>query len=147
MKKSPNGDGGNTASPRPASLTGSTRSSLQGSLIAEAAAKAAAQSGKNGQVASGPVKVTDIKTPEEATGIKSPEPESWTVEIESDNALIWMNGKESHYPESGHVESTPVPVAAAAVSAGKFSHFRVSLYQLAFSFLTKVSFLPVLALY
>lgn len=117
-KKSPS-DGANQASPRPASLTGSARSSLQGSLIAEAAAKAAAQTSKNGDIVSGPVKVTDIKTPEEATGIKSPDPESWTVEIESDNALVWMNGKESHYPESGHVDSTPVPVTAAAVSAGK----------------------------
>ena len=93
-------------SPRPASLTGSTRSSQHESLIAEAAAKAAAATA----APPGPVKVTDIKTPEEATGIKSPEPESWTVEIEPENSLIWTNGKDHKSKTSHTVDSAPVPV-------------------------------------
>lgn len=102
-------------SPRPASLTGSTRSSQHESLIAEAAAKAAAASTS---APSGPVKVTDIKTPEEATGIKSPEPESYTVEIEPENALVWTNGKDTNNKTSHTVDSAPVPVTSAALSAG-----------------------------
>lgn len=108
-------------SPRPASLTGSTRSSQHESLIAEAAAKAAAATAANQshRATGGTVKVTDIKTPEEATGIKSPEPESWTVEIEPENALIWTNGKD-HSKNNHTVDSAPVPVTSAAVSAGMY---------------------------
>jgi hypothetical protein len=39
---------------------------------------------------SGPVRTTQVKSPEEITGVKSPSPESWTVPI--DKGLNWMNG-------------------------------------------------------
>lgn len=38
-----------------------------------------------------PLRTTDVKSPEELTGIKSPSPESWKVSIEK-GGLNWVNG-------------------------------------------------------
>jgi len=47
-------------------------------------------------LADGPVKTTEIKSPEEVTGVKSPSPESWTVQMDTGGALTWMNGTVAH---------------------------------------------------
>lgn len=35
------------------------------------------------------VPLTHVRTPEEVTGVKSPDPENWTVPIESSERLQW----------------------------------------------------------
>ncbi len=61
---------------------------------------------------SGPVRTTQVKSPEEITGVKSPSPESWTVPI--DKGLNWMNGEtptnfDAKYNSSaGAIKPTPV---------------------------------------
>jgi hypothetical protein len=66
-------------SPRPTSLTGSVNNNNNN------------QEKPIPVLPSGPVKTTQIRSPEEITGIKSPSPESWTVPIEG--GLNWMNGE------------------------------------------------------
>lgn len=48
----------------------------------------------------GPVKTTEIKSSEEVTGVRSPSPESWTVELDTGDPLKWLNG---NVPHTGHV--------------------------------------------
>lgn len=45
---------------------------------------------------SGPVATTKIRSPEEVTGVKSPSPESWTVPIDTNANLNWINGQVPH---------------------------------------------------
>lgn len=39
------------------------------------------------------VPLTTVKSPEEVTGVRSPDPESWTVPLEIGKGLHWMDGK------------------------------------------------------
>lgn len=64
----------------------------------------------------GPVKTTDIKSSEEVTGVKSPSPESWTVEIDTGDPLNWLNG---NVPHTGHVIANEI--AANGLLSGPIS--------------------------
>lgn len=49
------------------------------------------------------VPLTTVKSPEEVTGVRSPDPESWTVPLEIGKGLHWMDGKT---PGSASTEDT-----------------------------------------
>lgn len=41
----------------------------------------------------GPVPLTTVKSPEEMTGVKSPDPETWTVPLDTGRGLEWTDGQ------------------------------------------------------
>ncbi|XP_074599662.1 uncharacterized protein LOC141854023 [Brevipalpus obovatus] len=57
--------------------------------------------GLNGEVGlmkvldEGPVKTTEIKSPEEVTGVKSPSPELWKVQVDTGANVNWTDGSEN----------------------------------------------------
>ncbi|XP_055953980.1 uncharacterized protein LOC129989456 isoform X4 [Argiope bruennichi] len=55
----------------------------------------AKMNGEHTPVMKAPAKVplTTVKSPEEVTGVRSPDPESWTVPLEIGKGLHWMDGK------------------------------------------------------
>ncbi len=93
------GNGG-PKSPRPTSLTANDNSKNNSGHVSIP------------PLPSGPVRTTQVKSPEEITGVKSPSPESWTVPI--DKGLNWMNGETptnfgaKHNSNSGAIKPTPV---------------------------------------
>ena len=78
-KQSDKGNGG-PKSPRPTTLTTSGNGKNEKEKPKE-----------KPPIPSGPIRTTQIKSPEEITGVKSPSPESWTVPI--DRQLNWINGE------------------------------------------------------
>lgn len=45
-------------------------------------------------IQSGPVRITDIKSPEELSGIKSPPPENWLISVDQ-KTIDWTNSNQS----------------------------------------------------
>lgn len=66
------------------------RSSRPNSLVAGLNGDIGFPLGKD--VPEGPVKTTEIKSPEEATGVKSPSPEHWKVQVETGAKIDWTEG-------------------------------------------------------
>ncbi|XP_076358667.1 uncharacterized protein LOC143251158 [Tachypleus tridentatus] len=58
----------------------------------------------------GHVPLTRVKSPEEMTGIKSPDPESWTVPLETGPGLEWMNGQTP--TDGGRATSPPMLISS-----------------------------------
>lgn len=95
-----------TAAPK---TNGNAKSSSDGKAVPKAVNKASAKSVAGGkqqpsstetppsskvfdsEPKSVPLRTTQVKSPEELTGIKSPSPESWKVSIEK-GGLNWVNG-------------------------------------------------------
>lgn len=63
---------------------------------------------------SGPVQLTTVRSPEEVTGMKSPDPESWTVPIETGKGLEWTDG-QTPGEEPVRAKSPPVLLASKPV--------------------------------
>ncbi|XP_067135893.1 fibrous sheath CABYR-binding protein-like [Centruroides vittatus] len=70
----------------------------------------------------GPVQLTTVRSPEEVTGVKSPDPESWTVPIETGKGLEWTDGQtpgeepvRAKSPPA--VPSKPVEIIPSAVNS------------------------------
>ncbi|GIY85885.1 nuclear protein MDM1 [Caerostris extrusa] len=51
------------------------------------------------------VPLTTVKSPEEVTGVRSPDPESWTVPLEIGKGLHWMDGKT---PDGVQAKGPPI---------------------------------------
>ncbi|XP_022246666.1 microtubule-associated protein futsch-like [Limulus polyphemus] len=58
----------------------------------------------------GHVPLTRVKSPEEMTGVKSPDPESWTVPLETGPGLEWMNGQTP--TDGGRATSPPMLISS-----------------------------------
>ncbi|XP_053208534.1 uncharacterized protein LOC128392528 isoform X2 [Panonychus citri] len=87
--RSPNTSDDQTRSPRPNSLVSSITTTNGGSGL----------SSPPGIISDGPVKTTEIKSPEEVTGVKSPSPELWRVAIDTGADINWTEAK----PASGNL--------------------------------------------
>ncbi|KAI1296559.1 hypothetical protein HDE_04938 [Halotydeus destructor] len=96
-KGSPRSPKSGERSPRPTTFPGSGISSFATTPTNGECVKATAPETKNTpRMPEGPVKTTDIKSPEEMTGVKSPPPETWAVELDNGSPLNWTNGKVDH---------------------------------------------------
>ena len=114
-KKTPT-DNGNEGpkSPRPTTLNmGNDNSTVNGND------KSVSQpQQKRPPLPSGPIRTTQVKSPEEITGVKSPSPESWTVEL--DKGLTWVNGETPRNIDSKYSADMstikPTPVSGNIIS-------------------------------
>lgn len=75
-------------SPRPTSFP----SSISNGVVTSPPSSVVSSGGRPPRMPDGPVKTTDIKSPEEVTGVRSPSPESWTVQMDTGHPLTWTNG-------------------------------------------------------
>ncbi|XP_022247782.1 nuclear protein MDM1-like isoform X2 [Limulus polyphemus] len=72
----------------------------------------------------GPVPLTTVKSPEEVTGIKSPDPETWTIPLETSKDLEWtdghipVDGKRSKYPSDFIVKAEVFPENGELIESG-----------------------------
>ncbi|XP_076363007.1 uncharacterized protein LOC143253282 isoform X2 [Tachypleus tridentatus] len=72
----------------------------------------------------GPVPLTTVKSPEEVTGIKSPDPETWTIPLETSKDLEWTEGhipvdaKRSKYPSDFLVKADVFPQNGELIESG-----------------------------
>ncbi|XP_022256825.1 nuclear protein MDM1-like isoform X3 [Limulus polyphemus] len=72
----------------------------------------------------GPVPLTTVKSPEEVTGIKSPDPETWTIPLETNKELEWTDGhipvdaKRIKYPPEFLMKAEAFPENGALIESG-----------------------------
>ncbi|XP_015786884.1 uncharacterized protein LOC107364090 isoform X3 [Tetranychus urticae] len=90
--KSPNTSDDQPRSPRPNSLVGSIGSITNGGI--DLASPPA--------LPDGPVKTTEIKSPEEVTGVKSPSPELWRVTVDTGTDINWTESKPANIVDNNN---------------------------------------------